>query len=285
MSESVHEPLISVIMATYIGDRLEHLQEAVESILTQTYQHLELLVVVNGPVSREAEEFLASICERDLRVRLSRIETNCGPALARNHAITEASGEFFAILDADDFAEPTRLAKQLALITETSSDLVGACYFVMDANGTITGTKHVPLTHAGIVRTVCVVNPICNSTVFAHASVFREHAYPRSEYQGVTFGEDYALWVELLLSGKRLANHAEPLIRFRSTVDFLRKRGGMVMFVTDARTRLRATRLHGWLTRPVWACLAMVCTLSRLMPRPLLRFAYALRARFRFDAG
>ncbi|MFD2167330.1 glycosyltransferase family 2 protein [Thalassotalea euphylliae] len=102
-------PLISVIVPNYNGAAFIH--EAVSSILNQSYENLEVIVVDDGSSDNSAEiiELLAS---NDSRV-VSIFKENGGVSKARNLGIAKAQGEYIAFLDSDDFWHPDKLAQQL----------------------------------------------------------------------------------------------------------------------------------------------------------------------------
>jgi glycosyltransferase involved in cell wall biosynthesis len=103
----VTAPLISCIVPAFNGER--YLGEALDSILSQTYRPLELLVVNDGSTDRTA----ALVTEYGDRVR-SLFQPNAGQAAARNLGLSEARGEFVAFLDQDDLWHPEKLSRQMA---------------------------------------------------------------------------------------------------------------------------------------------------------------------------
>ncbi len=100
-------PLVSVIIPVYNCDR--YLAEAIESVLAQTYQPIEIIVVDDGSTDNTAEvakSFGAAVqyC----------FQVNSGSAAARNQGIELAKGDFFAFLDADDLWVEDKLTRQMA---------------------------------------------------------------------------------------------------------------------------------------------------------------------------
>jgi glycosyltransferase involved in cell wall biosynthesis len=103
----VTAPLISCIVPVFNGER--YLREALDSILSQTYRPLEILVVDDGSTDGTA----ALVAGYGDRVR-SLFQPNAGQAAARNLGLSEARGEFVAFLDQDDLWHPEKLDRQLA---------------------------------------------------------------------------------------------------------------------------------------------------------------------------
>src|SRR5213082_3313519 len=96
----------------------EHLAAAIESVLAQTFERFELLVIDDG--STDGSSTIArTYAERDSRVHYRRQE-NAGQGAARNAGAEAARGEAVAFLDQDDLWLPARLARQLPLLEDTT---------------------------------------------------------------------------------------------------------------------------------------------------------------------
>ncbi len=115
-------PKVSVVIPTY--DRAGIVIRAIQSVLTQTYQNLEIIVVDDGSRDNTCE-----VIERlhDPRVRYIRHDANQGGSAARNTGIEVAAGEYVAFLDSDDEWLPEKLEKQVRLLQGSDSS-VGAVY-------------------------------------------------------------------------------------------------------------------------------------------------------------
>lgn len=113
MVVTVSTPIISVIIPTYNGDR--YLTQAIESVLEQTHQDYELLVVDDGSTDTTPNLVQANPTWEQLRqtqtLRYIR-QANQGVSAARNHGIQLARGAIIAFLDADDWFLPTKLEQQ-----------------------------------------------------------------------------------------------------------------------------------------------------------------------------
>ena len=97
--------LISIIMAAYNAEKT--IEQAINSVLSQTYPDFELLVV--NDCSTDKTAMLAeAIVKKDDRVRLISNEKNSGVSYTRKHGLEEASGEWVAILDSDDAWAPEK---------------------------------------------------------------------------------------------------------------------------------------------------------------------------------
>ena len=173
----------------------EYFQEAIESIMRQTFSDFELIVIDNGSREGYVAEILSTY--QDTRIKLSRLDQNIGPARGRNLAISKATGEYIAIMDSDDIAVPDRFEKQLnffALHREIGC-LGGQAEIISN------GKSHIqwPKVFANQDIEMCLLFegcPFCHSTVMLKREILNKNSilYP-SQYEPA---EDYALWLSLI---------------------------------------------------------------------------------------
>jgi glycosyltransferase involved in cell wall biosynthesis len=107
-------PAVSVITPAY--NAVAFIGQTIESVRAQTFEDWELVIVDDGSTDGTTD-LIEEYQDRDGRIRLLH-QANAGPSAARNHAMREARGEFFAFLDSDDTWDPEYLARQLALFSE-----------------------------------------------------------------------------------------------------------------------------------------------------------------------
>src|SRR5437867_2880272 len=109
-------PKVSVIVPCYNLGR--YLDEAVDSVLAQSFQDFEIVVVDDGSTDPETQALLAGYCRPKTRVvRLA----HGGLAAARNAGIAESAGEYLCALDADDRLRPTFLKKTVDVLDRDPS--------------------------------------------------------------------------------------------------------------------------------------------------------------------
>ena len=96
------------------------LREAIESCLTQTYPHIEIVVVDDG----STDDSLEIIKSYGNRIIWKSLPQNCGGNHARNQAIALSKGEYIQFLDADDFIYPEKIARQVSYLEKTGADIV-----------------------------------------------------------------------------------------------------------------------------------------------------------------
>lgn len=112
--------LVSVIIPAY--NREHTVRRAVDSVLAQTYQSLEVIVVDDGSTDRTAEV----LADYGIKIRLLRQE-NQGASAARNTGIKAATGGIISFLDSDDAWQPEKTERQVRLMHRAASLGVGCC--------------------------------------------------------------------------------------------------------------------------------------------------------------
>ena len=203
-------PLVSVVIPVYNSGN--YIRETITSILTQSYVHWELLCIDDGSTDDSAV-IIQSF--QDNRIRYIRNEKNSGIAFSRNRGVREAQGKYIAFIDSDDIALPDRFEKQVAYLSEHPHiDVAFTRIRQIDVYGNPAGKwrdDELYITESAIKEKLPTVNCLAQPSAMGKKEVFVEFPY-RSEYKD---SEDYALWLELLVAGKRLAKIDEALTLYR----------------------------------------------------------------------
>ena len=199
-------PLVSVSMPAYNSER--YIAEAIESILAQTYQNFELIIVDDGSSDRTREIIDSFTDPRIIKVYSDR---NRGLITTRNRIAQLAKGKYLALLDADDRAFPERLALQVAFLEANNADLCGADHWTLNqVTGQLKSSKQ-RHSNADIHALLSVCSPVCNPAMMGRIEIFRQFPYKASYLHA----EDYCLWTEIALAGYRFANIKKKLITYR----------------------------------------------------------------------
>jgi FkbM family methyltransferase len=132
-TSSCKEVKISVIMTSY--NSAKYISNAIRSILNQTYQNLELIVVDDASTDGTFE-ILLDYARADKRVRPFKCLENRGTYWCKNFGITKATGAYITFQDSDDISEPDRLQAQIKELLEHPKAVVATCNYVRrSANG------------------------------------------------------------------------------------------------------------------------------------------------------
>jgi glycosyltransferase involved in cell wall biosynthesis len=208
-------PLVSVIMAAYNG--AEFIGETIESVLAQTYQPIEL-VVVDDASDDATPEIVASYAERHPgRIRLERGRERRGPCRRRNEAIALSQGPLIAWLDQDDLWLPDKTARQVELLRfHPETGLVYAGYETFDSETDATLPWRDRLSEAE--GDVLVPLFLRGCFIAAPTALFRRAVLERRSLRlretDFSFGDDYFLWLALSLDW-RVARIDDVLARYR----------------------------------------------------------------------
>lgn len=203
-------PKVTVLMAVYNGER--YLREAMESVLCQTFQDFEFLIINDGSTDKTRDLVLAY---DDARIVLLDNKENVGLTRSLNRGLELAAGELIARQDADDISEPERLAKQVAFLDRHPElAMLGTWYKDIDLQGTIVEERKLPCDTTDIRWSLLFFCPFVHSSVMFRKSVVTEQIGYYNET--LTYSQDYELWHRIARRFS-VANLSEPLVRLRTT--------------------------------------------------------------------
>ena len=195
---SVQErPLVSVVMPGYLV--WQYLEEAVRSILQQTWTELELILVVDTDCAKSRD-----ILERfsDPRIRILYNDRNRGIAYSTNRGIRACKGKYIALMDADDVSLPDRLRAQvLWMEAHPQVDILGTGSEYINEKGEIIGrTQSLPFDPDWYKACLLIKNlEFCNSSaIFRSSFLERAGLTYREGYEGM---QDYRFYMEASKSG------------------------------------------------------------------------------------
>lgn len=205
--------MISVVIPLYNKEKL--IGKTLRSVLEQTYQDFEIVVVNDGSTDNSVTE-VEKIA--DPRIRLIH-QQNAGVSAARNKGISEAKGEFIALLDGDDLWKPEYLATQIELTRKYSQcDVFAVNYEFHDVKGNVSNTiiRKIPFEgDDGVLSNYfevasCSHPPICSISIMTRKGVFDAiGGFPI----GIKSGEDLLTWARLACRYK-IAYNKNPLAIF-----------------------------------------------------------------------
>lgn len=178
--------LVSIIMPSY--NTAKYIAETVQSVLAQTYQNWEL-IIVDDCSTDDTDEVVKPFLS-DSRIRYLKNEKNSGAAVSRNRALREAKGKWIAFLDSDDLWMPEKLEKQIAFMKENGYHFSYTDYMEIDEasrpNGkTVTGPKKI--TKAGMFN-YCW--PGCLTVMYDAETV------GLIQIADIKKNNDYAMWLK-----------------------------------------------------------------------------------------
>lgn len=181
-------PVVSVV--TPLFNAQKYIESAIASVVAQTYTDWEMIIV--DDCSTDGGGDIASrYAAADPRIRYYRNEENRGIAWTRNRAMELAEGRYLAFLDSDDVWRPDKLAKQLALMTETGSPFCYGSCGVIDAEGQDMHRDRIVRPRVDYA-TLLYGNEFPCMTVMIDRTIITDLVMPEVPH------EDYATWLSLL---------------------------------------------------------------------------------------
>jgi len=206
-SVAIPPPLVSVIMPAFNSARF--ISQAVQTVLAQTYPHIELIVVDDGSTD-ETEAVLAPYTQR---IRLIH-QVNQGASAARNTGIQAAQGTYITFLDADDLMMPDKIAIQITVL-ETRPD-VGLVYsgwqYVEEDNLRVVGEMR-PRQEGNVLADLLLRRMF----LIPGAVMMRRDLFTQVGLFDVNLivAEDTDLWIRLAYAGCTFAAVSQPLVQYR----------------------------------------------------------------------
>ena len=199
--------LISVILPVYNGE--SYLEDSIQSILNQTYQNFELIIINDGSTDK-SDKIIKSFLTSNKIIYRSR--ENKGLVQTLNECISLSSGKYIARMDQDDISLPQRLELQLNFIQKKNIDICGSNYQIINENGKIIKSVKPYKKNVEIILSAMMV-PFIHPSVMCR-NIFRE----KSIYYGNNSkieAEDYDLWIKMYKKKLSFGNINETLIKYR----------------------------------------------------------------------
>lgn len=199
-------PTVSVVMSCYNTEI--SVFEAVKSILDQSFSDFEFIIIDDGS-SDSTNQILTDLSNQDDRITILENEENIGLAASLNKGIDHTKGKYIARMDADDFALPERLEKQVAFLnSHPEVDILGSsAYTRLQVHTDRTNEINMPSSHDAIVNRVFKKTMVLHPTIMVRSEVFDIARYDPE----LRWAEDADLWFRIY-DKVGWANLEEPLL-------------------------------------------------------------------------
>lgn len=201
--------MISVLMSVY-NEQISWIKEAVESILNQTYDDWEFIIIIDNPnINIEIREYLLGIAEKNKKVKLLWNEKNIGLAASLNKGIQVSNGEYIARMDADDISLPNRLKSEYTYICKEKCDLISANKININEDGNILSYD------PEIKRNPNKILQYSNIIIHPLVLVKTEAIKSMGGYRPLRNSEDLDLWLRMIEKGYKIGILNEYLLKYR----------------------------------------------------------------------
>lgn len=199
---------ITVLMALYNGG--EYLQQTVQSVLNQTYQNFEFLII-NDCSTDDSLSILESF--HDERIKVHTNVKNLGQTPSLNVGLKLAQGDYFARMDGDDLALPQWLEAQLDYIQKHPRYSVVSSYaFAIDEKNRIKKFYKPPMTREDIILRSLIAPPIHHvGSIFKKKDIIDNGGYD----DRYIYAADYELWERLIRNNLEITTNPQILVAIR----------------------------------------------------------------------
>ena len=200
---------VSIIVPVYNIEN--YIRVCVESILDQTYESFELILVDDGSpdnCGRICDEY----AEKDVRIKVIHKE-NGGLTSARNAGLSVAKGDWIMHVDGDDWIEPDMIESLIEAAKATEADLVFSDFIKYGPNA---GNNQLPSWNSDKIDSMSRYIAYVMTTIWgsiAKRSLYIDHSLKSPE--GISYCEDFHLIVRLCHYAKKIANVHRPFYHYR----------------------------------------------------------------------
>lgn len=271
----------SVLMSVYIKERPEYLYAALKSMAEQSWPPAEIVVVCDGPLTKELDAVLEKPEFRDI-LKVIRLKNNGGLGAALSKGLPECTCEWVARMDSDDIAAANRCEMQLSYLNShpeidvLSGDLVefqGDAETESEAMNNAAAVKRVPQTQKEVASYIKMRNPVNHPCVMFRKS----KVMAAGSYQPCPLFEDYDLWVRMFQDGAQFANLPNTLLYMR--VNGMHQRRGGIAYIKPLCHFWTMMYHRGMLTFPQYSFVLLSRITVGLLPNRVRKMIYDKKLR------
>ena len=203
--------LISIIIPYY--NNIKFIKKTIDSILNQTYQNFEVIIIYDDENQNDLR-VIKELTYNQNQIKLIINKKKIGAGLSRNVGILNASGDYIAFIDSDDYWDSDKLRVQLNFMLHQNIDFTHTSYQIVDEAGKVKGCRKAKnFFHFKELLKSCDIGL---STVIIKKSLLTNNKFPNLKTK-----EDFVLWLILLKQGNRIYSLAKNLTYWRKTKNSL----------------------------------------------------------------
>lgn len=261
--------MFSVLLSVYYKENKSFLKEALDSIANQTLKPDEIIIVEDGPLTRDLYDILDEYEAKSECIKRVPLKQNMGLGKALNEGLRHCSHDLVARMDTDDIACPNRFEKQTKFMNDHPE--IDACSSwideFIDSTSNIVSIKKLPETNEEIVKYAKHRCPLNHPAVMYRKSA----VMAAGGYSG--FPEDYCLWVKMIMNGSKMYNLQESLLFFRYSPDMIKRRGGWKYAKDDFKSQIQFYKM-GFIGAATLIYNVAVRVSVRMIPNNMRYFIY-----------
>jgi glycosyltransferase involved in cell wall biosynthesis len=265
-------PEFSVLLSVYAKEKESFFDAALSSLVEQTWQPNEILIVMDGPIGKDLQNTLDRYIRSNPSLfKVVALKENAGLGIALQQGLLQTMYEIVMRMDTDDIADKRRCEKQVGyLANNPTCDVLGSSIQeFMDSPQNPVRYRLVPTDHKSILKIAKRKNPMNHMTV-----VFRKSkVLLAGNYQHMPYFEDYDLWVRMLSQKMIFSNLPEPLVFARVGNDMVGKRHGLA-YVRHEISFFKKIYQNGFINLKDYIAAVSIRVPLRLIPKNLLEIIY-----------
>ncbi|WP_066874228.1 glycosyltransferase [Clostridium mediterraneense] len=204
---------VSVILSFYNED-IMLLKQSIESILKQTFNDLELIIISDNPKNYKCIKYVEEVKKIDSRIIFIQNHTNKGLVYCLNKGIEISSGKYIVRMDADDISYKNRIEEQVNYMEDNNYiDLLGSEVDLIDEDGNFIKSNIINRSK----KEVNIMKILSYGNLFIHPSIiFRRKLIDEiGGYRDVKYAEDYDLILRCISNNKRIRILNKRLLKYR----------------------------------------------------------------------
>lgn len=216
---------ISVLMSVYYKEKPEYLDEAIKSIINQTYMPKQIVIIKDGQLTEKLNIVIDKYKNKYKElIDVFELKENMGLGFALRFGVEKCKCNYIARMDSDDISRKDRFEKQIQFLEQNKNiDILGG--YIQEYDKTMKkeiSIKKVPLNNFDIYNEIKVKNTFNHQTViFKKKSVLEVGNYRNCKI------EDYDLWIRMILNKMDMANIEDILVDYRTSHDMYKRRSGI----------------------------------------------------------
>lgn len=266
-----NKPVLSVVMSVYNGEK--YLRESVESILNQTFEDFEFIIIDDGSADNSFK-IIEDYARSDKRIVAIKNLSNLGLSKSLNIALKNTKGDFIARMDADDISLPERLEKQVRFLKENPSyGLVGTAYIEINGNGKTIGNQRIRFleTDENIKKKIVGFNPFPHCAVMFRKEIQDSIGFYNEDFK---YAQDYEFWIRIMTRYK-VSNLPEALVYKRYSDNMISVNKEKAQRFYAIKAKIRAMRLLNMsFVKGVYLLSDLIFLMT---PRPIINIVRAMK--------
>lgn len=197
---------VSIIMPYY--KKREFVGIAIESVLSQTYQDFEIIIIYDDE-NLDDFEYIKTFENNDLRIKVIKNKSKVGAGLSRNIGIKDSSKKFIAFLDCDDVWKKNKLEEQIKFMNQNKIDFSFTAYDIIDYSNKKIGERH--------TKKILSFDDLIKSCDIGLSTVVlkRELINDDCKFASLPTKEDYVLWLNIAKKNIKLYGINDNLAKWR----------------------------------------------------------------------